>query len=138
MSEELSNTEKLLKSADLKGTTRRDTLLSRPQGPGDLDYELPKWNIEQVVRSLQNGRSVIAVVRDHTTRIKIADYLAKILLARVGEPRSTPSSGVQSFPLVWTNGREFNLSLQAPEELYQTRPLDTDVIEFDVPADWLK
>jgi hypothetical protein len=98
---------------------------------------LERWTAERIAKSLRDGRSVIAVVRDHTTRIKISDRIAQFLLTRVGEPRSMSSAGAQSFPIVWTNGREFTLTLHAPEELYQTRPLDTDVVELDVPADWL-
>lgn len=131
---EPTNTEKVLTTQDFKGNSRKP--VSHGKGPQPDVPVLRKWTVEQIATAIRGGRSVIAIVREQTLRLKISQRLIRTLINKVGDTRSTVSEGINQFPVVWSQGREFSLALLTPEEQYQSNPTETDVVELIVPDDW--
>ena len=133
---EPTNTERVMKSDKTKGNARGVLKLGdgvpTPNAP-----PMPKWTIEQCAKSIREDmRSVLAIVRNDTLRMKIQQRLVETMVKMVGEPK-TEVSGGQNLPTIyWSHDRGFSLSNQAPEERYQASPHETDIVELIIPNDW--
>lgn len=133
---EPTNTERVATSKNFGGSAREDAVLGAgmpmPEAP-----PMEKWTIEQCAKSIRDdGRSVIAVVRDDTLRIKIQNRLIHRLVELVGEPKTAVSPGMNHPTVYWSHDRGFSLANQSPEERLQSTPTETDLIELVVPDDW--
>ena len=105
-------------------------------GPQMPKPQLEVWSVDRILETLGNGRSVLVVYEDATTKTKLVPQLQEVAIEHMGEPITTRAPGQNYDAVYWSSEVALGAGLHSPEELLKQTPAKTDVVRLAVPAGW--